>query len=148
MFTFCFYLDQQKMDENWQVDVKLKHSGANNNTYGFRQKQWKSWWGLFQGLQTHRKWSAHSTQAYHLSAAGCECDRSHPFRHHKTPHPRSHPWSGRYVTRNLTMSTVSLTLSNYKPSVHIIWLVCLWATWHRCSKSLETEKYLTALPNA
>ncbi len=31
MFTFCFYLDQQKMNENWQADVKLKHSGANNN---------------------------------------------------------------------------------------------------------------------
>ncbi len=123
MFTFSFYLNQQKMNENCQADVKLKHNGANNNTYWFRQKQWKFRGGLFQGLQTHRKWSAHSTQAYHLSAAGCECDRSHPFRHHKTPHPRP----GRYVTRNLTssfsLSSIFFILSNYKASVHIIWLV-------------------------
>ncbi len=61
MFTFSFYLDQQKMNENFQADVKLKHSGANNNTYGFRQKQWKSWGGLFHGLQTHRKFSPFSS---------------------------------------------------------------------------------------
>ncbi len=33
MFTFSFYLNQQKMNENCQADVKLKHNGANNNTY-------------------------------------------------------------------------------------------------------------------